>query len=389
MGICLIVKNGGGVDTSTATVTANKILSGYTIYSNDNKITGTMKLVGNQNKVDTKWGTADSDYYKTWCGVTNWIWEGWHDGTSGFNVGTLTEHTWDCDIPDASWCLSGYTYWKNGDKITGTMTNRGTKTWSIGANGTQTIESGWHDGNGYVNQSIPVDTGEWGPNPTTTDSQLCWQGWYYSANRWCWGNGNLVAGNIRSGVSIFGVWGTCSTNLYLIRNGQLQYPVEYTNSGVTETMPSGAKGHYDSSLGAYVMYATSWSTGRNSYKAATFPRFTGLSYPKINSATSQTGVIHMEYMLPEPVAWADSGGPSIAVTYNNWGAWNLTNGPRVPKANTRVHAWVMILGNVSSISSSGATVWIDYGRAAYGPSKIEKKTYVYNVWIDTTASLSN
>lgn len=76
MGICLIVKSGGGVDTSTATATADKILSGYTIYSDDNKIAGTMRNIGNQNRIDTKWGTADSDYYKTWCGVTNWIWEG-------------------------------------------------------------------------------------------------------------------------------------------------------------------------------------------------------------------------------------------------------------------------------------------------------------------------
>ena len=127
-----------------------------------------------------------------------------------------------CDIPDASWCLYTYTYWKNGVRYTGTMGNCGTKTWSIGANGSQTIEAGWHNGSGTVSQSINVDTGEWGPTPTTTNQQLCWQGWYYSKNRWCWGNGNLVAGNIKKGVSIFGVWGNyVETRRYLIKNGSL------------------------------------------------------------------------------------------------------------------------------------------------------------------------
>ena len=387
MGICLIVKSGGGVDTSTATATADKILSGYTVYSNDNKITGNMTNWGNQCITDPGWAN-DGNAVTLWTGWTFYIKEGWHDGTAVNNACSLSSQT-QCDIPDdMQWCLSGYTYWKNGIKCTGKMANRGAKTWTLGANGSQTIESGWHNGSGTVSQSIGVDNNECWRTPSTSQQQVCWSGVYYSKNRGCYGNGNLIPGNIKSGVSIFGVSGTCSTNLYLIRNGQLQYPVKYTDSGATETMPSGAKAYYDSSLGAYVMYATSWSTGRNSYSAATFPRFTGLSYPKINSTTSQTGVIHMEYMLPEPTSWASSSGPSIAVTYNNWGAWNLTNGPSVPKANTRVHAWVSLLGNVWSISSSGATVWIEYGRAAYGPSKIEKKTYVYNVWIDTTASLS-
>ena len=222
MGICLIVKSGGGVDPSSATATADKILSGYTVYVNDNKITGTIGIVGNQNRVDTKWGTADSDYYKTWCGVTNWIWEGWHDGTSGFNVGTIAEHTWDCDIPNQWWCLTGYSYWANGTKYDGAMAVRGKKTWTLGANGSQIVEEGWHDGNGTVTQSISIDAGEWGPTPTTTNQQLCWPGWYYSKNRWCWGNANLTSGNIKSGVSIFGVNGRyVETKRYIIQNGAL------------------------------------------------------------------------------------------------------------------------------------------------------------------------
>ena len=208
MGICLIVKSGGGVDTSTATATADKILSGYTLYSNDNKITGNMANIGTQTTSGLNVGTS----------VT--INAGWHNGSGTVITNTLSSQT-SADIPDASWCLYSYTYWKNGVKYTGTMGNIGAKSWSIGANGSQTIEGGWHNGSGTVKQSINVDNGEWGPNPTTTNQQLCWQGWYYSKNRWCWGNGNLTSGNIKTGISIFGVTGNYyETKRYIIQNGQ-------------------------------------------------------------------------------------------------------------------------------------------------------------------------
>ena len=209
MGTCLIIKSGGGTDTSNATATADKVLSGYTIYSNDNKMTGTMTNVGTQTASGLN------------AGGNATIKAGWHDGNGTITANTLSSQT-QCDIPDASWCLSGYSCWKNGSKYDGLMVNRGTKKWSLSANGSQTIEGGWHNGSGTVSQSISVDTGEWGPTPTTTNQQLCWQGWYYSKNRWCWGNGNLVAGNIKSGVSIFGVWGNyVETKRYLIQNGSL------------------------------------------------------------------------------------------------------------------------------------------------------------------------
>ena len=295
MGICLIVKSGSGIDTSNATATADKILSGYTVYANDNKITGSIGVVGNQNRVDTKWGTADSDYYKTWCGGTNWIWEGWHDGTSGFNVGTLAEHTWDCDIPNEWYCLWGYTYWANGIQYSGKMAVRGKVTWTIDANGTQTIEEGWHDGTGTVSQNIPVDTGEWGPTPTTTNQQLCWPGWYYSANRWCWGSANLIASNIKSGVSIFGVAGNyVDNNRWIIQNGSPTglVSIRWVGSGLATsttinsqkyTLIGGSSGDWG---GKDDGYSSNWSIGA---KFGSIANIVKLSYTSSGSGAASSG----------------------------------------------------------------------------------------------------
>ena len=208
MGLCLIVKSGGGVDTSSATASAEQILSGYTIYRNDNKITGNMTNVGTQTKSGLNAGGS----------VT--ISSGYHNGNGSVTTNTLASQT-SADIPDSSWCLSGYTYWKNGSKGTGTMTNRGKKTWSLGVNGSQTIEGGWHNGSGAVSQSGVKSDGTWRMlTPKTSQQTLCSSSTYYTQNQWCAGNSNLTASNIKKDITIFGVKGIyIETKRYLIQNG--------------------------------------------------------------------------------------------------------------------------------------------------------------------------
>ena len=219
MGICLIVKSGGGIDTSSANVTADKILSGYTIYSNDNKVTGTMANIGAQT--DSGKGVGSSTTIKA----------GWHDGNGTISTSELKSQmaATTASVGDV---LANYTYWSNGSnsRYIGTMTNRGKKTWTIGVNGSQTIEGGWHDGNGAVSQSGVKSDGTWRMlTPKTSQQTLCNGSTYYSQNQWCAGASTLTASNIKKDITIFGVKGTLDSKYYVIKNGVLASGLYWNN----------------------------------------------------------------------------------------------------------------------------------------------------------------
>ena len=384
MGICLIVKSGGGTDTSNANVTADKILSGYTVYSNDNKITGDMPNVGTQTASGLN------------AGGNTLIKAGWHNGSGTVTTNSLSNQT-SADIPDASWCLYSYTYWKNGVKYAGTMTNRGTKTWSIGANGSQTIEGGWHDGNGTVKQSIDVDTGEWGPTPTTTNQQLCWQGWYYSKNRWCWGNGNLVAGNIKKGVSIFGVWGNyVETKRWLIQNGV------YVSSLIslyayTGGLPNNTTTTYNGATWKLIADNDYSWVDKDEGGYTNWYRWTVVSsIASLCTITSNTYIgckVHGDILC---YGWSDSG--ALHKTYKWYIIFGLGNTSR--KAQSDTTAWVAPpwVGSVPSFSNGlkyysshsetpNTSLVID-ARLNYSGNSHQWSVYAKNLWLETTESVS-
>lgn len=172
-----------GTDTSDATATAGDILYGETAYVRGEKVTGTIKSVGAATITPgTENQTIASGQYlagaQTIKGDSNLVAENIKSGVSIFGVtGTLEAGSTGTDTSDATATagdiLSGKTAYVNGEKVTGTITPKAAQVYK----------------------------------PKTTDQTIL-AGYYLKGNQTIEGDANLVAANIKSGVSIFGVTGT-------------------------------------------------------------------------------------------------------------------------------------------------------------------------------------
>ena len=129
-------------------------------------------VVGNETKFDLTADTVTAD--KLLKNITA------HDKSGAPITGTCT---YDADTQDATAAvaeiLEGKTAYARGAKVTGTMPNKGAVSGTIATKDAYTIPMGFHDGSGTVS----IDATE---------------------------SAKIVAGNIKSGVTILGVEGTFS-----------------------------------------------------------------------------------------------------------------------------------------------------------------------------------
>lgn len=171
------------LDTSDATVTSASMLAGVTAYGSEGTlIKGTMaSLNATTYTPSTENQTIPYGYYlkgnQTILGDTNLIGSNIVSGVTIFGVeGTAATGT-GTDTTDAtatsSDILEDKTAYVNGEKITGTISSLAATTYT-----------------------------------PSTENQIISSGQYLSGNQTILGDENLIASNIKSGVTIFGITGT-------------------------------------------------------------------------------------------------------------------------------------------------------------------------------------
>ena len=242
-------KTVAGTFTADGTAAAGDMLLGKTGYVKGQKVTGTIpSKAAASYKPGTSAQTIKAVQYlsgdQTIEGDAALIAANIKYGASIFDVdGAFTS---DANAVAAE-ILTGKIGYVKGQKITGSMPNQGAMWEKLSINGTVTIPAGYHNGQGKVTQSIPTK-GAASYKPGTS-AQTILSGQYLTGNQTIQGDGNLVAGNIRSGVSIFGVAGSFMEGsggyLYMgQRNNTAMYGYAFGSASYSNGIRIGRSGNY-------------------------------------------------------------------------------------------------------------------------------------------------
>ena len=199
----------GGTDVSGVTATAGDVLSGKVIVnSSGQEVTGTMP----NNGAVSQTVTANGDVS---------IAEGYHNGSGKITVNVEGGASMPTDGDAASGdVLSGKTFYSGGSKKTGTMkTVLFTNTIDVDKTTGNITATASSTGEGYVSSTSSVATKQLDLynfqttiTPSNTDTTINTSGCFLTDNIVVTGDSNLVAGNIKKDVSIFGITGTLAAD---------------------------------------------------------------------------------------------------------------------------------------------------------------------------------
>lgn len=147
MAEALLVKSGGGTDSSDLTATLSQVLSGYTAMtsdSNDDPGTGTMPNRGAVNQTLNAGGSYTIPH-------------GYHNGNGKVAANSLASQT--SGNASSAQILIGYNAWANGSNINGSMPNRGKLDFNPSSSTSQSVPAGYYSG-GTLNSANAYNAGK-------------------------------------------------------------------------------------------------------------------------------------------------------------------------------------------------------------------------------------
>lgn len=256
----------------------------------------------------------------------------------------------DCTATRAQ-LLSGYTGIlsdTDDEPGAGTMVNRGAVSQSLPINGSYTIPQGYHNGSGKVTQSIPTQGGST-TTPGTAAKTIVAANRYVTGNIVVAGDANLVPGNIKKNVTIFGVRGTwegyVADTTDLFDNGNNAAGFSFNRGSISSTAILVPK-----------MYGTS---------AALFRATASKTYPFGNYTR-----LNIDFDLPNGTSGSNNDNPiRLRNGSNTLAEYNYTTG-YYPQGRRTIQI------DISSISLVFAPV-IEFDRVYTWNSDM----YIYKIWL--------